>query len=147
MKKYPLYRLPVTYMLLYSILIVLSGIWLFLRSQGLGSAGGIVAILQKFLNTPVAESMQRFVEVATPHLFAMGVLIFIIAHFLLFSRRVPMRVSMKLSTAVFVSALLDIAAYGMILSGMVVSGWVKLLAMALFIGLFFLLLLMVWISL
>ena len=147
MKKYPLYRIPVTYMLLYSILIVLSGVWLFGRSQGLEGIGSIGATLQKFLTSAVPESMQRFIEVATPHLFAMGVLIFIIAHFLLFSRRVSVRMSLKLSTAVFVAALLNIAAYGLILSGMVVSGWIKLLAMALFIGLFFLLLLMVWMSL
>lgn len=135
MKNFHLYHIPIAYMLLYVVAILLSGIWLFLLSQGLASAD----ILQTFthiVTTPEPKSLHNFIEVATPHMFAMGTLIFVAAHFMLFSTKVSKKLSLVVSLVLFVVALFNISAYLFISFGLVVSGWIKLLSLALFILLF-----------
>ena len=133
-------------MILYVVAILLSGVWLFLLSQGLNSAD-IFTIFEKISAEPVEKSLYGIIEVATPHMFAMGTLIFIVAHFMLFSTRVPKKVSLFLSVLLFSVALFNISAYLFISFGVVVSGWIKLLSIVLFVTLFFVLLGMVAFSL
>ncbi len=140
MKRYPRYRLPIGYMLLFSFFIVASGLWLFLLPQGLAETGNPVAALQQLVHTPAVKSWQQFVEIATPHLFAMGALIFIVAHFLLFSTRISRHFSMRLSLWLYIAALADISAYALIIAGIVTTGWIKLAVLAVFILLFLILL-------
>lgn len=146
MKNLHLYHIPIAYMLLYVLAILLSGVWLFLLSQGLASAD----ILQTFthiVNTPEPKSLHNFIEVATPHMFAMGTLIFVVAHFMLFSTKVSKKLSLVVSLVLFVVALFNISAYLFISFGLVVSGWIKLLSLALFVFVFLLMLVMVALSL
>ena len=140
MKRYPRYRLPIGYMLLFSFFIVASGLWLFLLPQGLAESGSLGVTLRQLVQSPAPKSWQQFVEVAAPHLFAMGALIFIVAHFLLFSTRVSRRFSMQLSLWLYIAALADIFAYAFIIAGIVTTGWIKLAALVLFALLFLLLL-------
>ena len=147
MKRYPRYRIPIGYMLLFAFFIVASGIWLFLLPQGLSETGSLTATLQQLGQKPVLKSWQQFVEIATPHLFAMGILIFIVAHFLLFSTRVPRYLSMRLTLWLYIAALADIFAYALIIAGIVTSGWIKLVALTIFALLFLILLGAVAISL
>lgn len=140
MKRYPRYRLPIGYMLLFSFFIVASGLWLFLLPQGLAETGSLGAALQQLVHIPAVKSWQQFVEIATPHLFAMGALIFIVAHFLLFSTRISRHFSMRLSLWLYISALADISAYALIIAGIVTTGWIKLAVLAVFILLFLILL-------
>ena len=51
MKNLHLYNIPIAYMLAYVVAILLSGIWLFLLSQGLASSD-ILATLINIVNTP-----------------------------------------------------------------------------------------------
>lgn len=74
-------------MLVYVVAILATGIWLFLLSQGLGSSD-IFHTLGKIVTLPEPKSLHNFIEVATPHMFAMGTLIFVVAHFMLFSTRI-----------------------------------------------------------
>ncbi len=132
MKNLHLYHIPIAYMLLYVVAILFSGIWLFLLSQGLASAD----ILQTFthiVTTPEPKSLHSFIEVATPHMFAMGTLIFVVAHFMLFSTKVSKKLSLTVSLVLFVVALFNISAYLFISFGLVVSGWIKLFSMGLFV--------------
>ncbi len=122
-------------MLLYVVAILLSGIWLFLLSQGL-AGGDILDIIQKISDAPLTKSLQGIIEVATPHMFAIGTLIFVVAHFMLFSTKVSKRVSLFVSLLLFASALLNILAYLFISFGFFVSGWIKLFAMGLFVLVF-----------
>lgn len=135
MKNLHLYNIPIAYMLLYVVAILLSGIWLFLLSQGL-AGGDILGIIQKISDAPLTKSLQGIIEVATPHMFAIGTLIFVVAHFLLFSTKVSKRVSLFVSLLLFASALLNILAYLFISFGFFVSGWIKLFAMGLFVLVF-----------
>ena len=146
MKNLKLYHIPIAYMLVYVVSILATGVWLFLLSQGLGTSD-IMQTLTKVVTLPEPKSLHNFIEVATPHLFAMGTLIFVVVHFMLFSTKISQRFSLRVSVWLFIVALLNIAAYLLIITGFVVSGWIKLLSMGLFVLLFLVLLGMVAFSL
>jgi hypothetical protein len=146
MKNLKLYHIPIAYMLVYVVAILATGVWLFLLSQGLDSSD-ITHTLTQIATLAEPKSLHNFIEVATPHIFAMGTLIFVIAHFMLFSTKISQRFSLRISRLLFIVALLNISAYLLIIFGVVVSGWIKLLSLALFVLLFLLLLGMVAFSL
>ncbi len=147
MKNLSLYHIPIGYMLLYTVFILATGVWLFLLSLGLSGSGGIMATVQKILSSPEPKSLQHFMEVTTPHMFSMGALLFVVAHFMLFSTKISQRTSLIISMLLFVFLLFNIFSYGTISLGFVVSGWIKLLSMFLFVGMFLLLLGIVAVSL
>jgi len=103
--------------------------------------------IAKIVHTPEAKSMHNFVEVATPHMFAMGTLVFVTAHFMLFSTKISQKNSLIVSMILFVFLLFNIFSYGLISFEILSSGWIKLLSMFLFVGMFIVLLGMVAISL
>jgi len=147
MKKLSFFHIPIAYLLLYTVLLLGSGLWLFLLSQGLASSEGIAATLEKIILTPEPKSMHNFVEVATPHMFAMGSLVFVVAHFMLFSTKISQKISLIVSMILFAFFLFNIFSYGLISFEILSSGWIKLLSMLLFTGMFLLLLFMVGVSL
>jgi len=146
MRHLKLYHIPIAYMLLYVLAILATGVWLFLLSQGLSSAD-IVQTLQQVTVKPEVKSLHNFIEVATPHLFAIGTLIFVVAHFMLFSTKVSQKTSRIVSVLLFVLAFLNIVAYLPIIFGFLVSGWIKLVSMGVFVVVFLLMLGMVAFSL
>ncbi len=147
MKNLSFYHIPIRYMLVYTVFILGTGIWLFLLSQGLAESGSMLSTLHKIIQTPEPKSLHNFIEVATPHMFAMGSLLFVAAHFMLFSTRISQRTSLIVSMLLFVFLLFNIFSYGAVSLGLVVSGWIKLLSMFLFVGMFLVLLVMVAVSL
>jgi len=140
MKNIALYAIPIKYMLLYVVLILVSGVWLFLLSEGLNSGESVMHTFKNIISVPEAKSIQGLVEVLTPHLFAMATLIFVAAHFMLFSTKVSQKVSLIVAMLLFVFALFDIFSYFFITFGWFVSGWIKILSMLAFVLLFVLML-------
>lgn len=136
MKHIALYTLPIKYMIIYVILILMSGLWLFLLSQGYESSESIIGTLKNIIAAPVDKSLQGLIEVAAPHLFAIGTLLFVVAHFMLFSTNVSPKVSLIVAMLLFAFALFDIFAYFSISLGFFVSGWIKLVAVSGFVLLF-----------
>lgn len=147
MKNIALYSLPIRYMIIYVILILMSGLWLFLLSQGYDSSESIISTLKNLITAPADKSVEGLVEVVTPHLFAIGALIFVTAHFMLFSTNVSLSISLKAAMLLFAFALFDIFSYFAITLGLVVSGWIKLVAVSGFVLLFLFMLVLVGFSL
>lgn len=147
MKQTSLYTIPIIYMILYIILILLSGIWLFFLSQGLTSDKGVLDTLIHFIDTPAAKSLEGFIEVAAPHMFSISITVFLVSHFMLFSTRISQRNSLLIFIALFLFSLLNIVSYGFIIMGLVVSGWIKVFSLLIFLLLFVSMLWMVAISL
>lgn len=147
MKHIALYSLPIRYMLIYVILILMSGLWLFLLSQGYDSSESIMHTLKNVIIAPADRSVPGLIEVAAPHLFAIGTLLFVAAHFMLFSTKVSLNVSLKAAMLLFAFALFDIFAYFAITLGLMVTGWIKLAALSGFVLLFLLMLGLVGFSL
>ena len=146
MKNTHLYTIPIFYMVLFTVAILVSGVWLFLLSQGFAEES-FTTTLSQIIERPVSKSIHGLVEVVTPHLVSMGMLLFLVAHFLLFSTKVSKRFSKKLSIALFIAAFANIFAYFLISFNVVASGWVKLLLMGAFVLLFMFVLFLVLFSL
>lgn len=134
-------------MIVYVVLILISGLWLFLLSQGLDSSEGIFETLKNIIDAPETKSLEGIIEVATPHVFAMGSLVFVVAHFMLFSTKVSQKYALIVAMLLFVFALFDIFSYLLITFGLLVSGWIKLLSMVIFVLFFLVMLGMVGFSL
>ena len=136
MKNLSLYKIPIGYMLLYIVLILGSGLWLFLLAQGLDSTESMIHTIQNIIHAPKPKSLHSFIEVAAPHMFAIGTLIFVAAHFMLFSTKISQKVSLIVSMLLFIFALFNIFSYLAISFGLLVSGWIKLVSLLLFVLLF-----------
>ncbi len=132
MKNLHLYNIVIVYMLVFVVAILVSGVWLFLLSQGLSSSDVLETFID-IVNSPEPKSLHGFIEVATPHMFAMGTLLFVMAHFMLFSTKVSQSFSLVISLLLFAVALFNISAYLFISFGLFVSGWIKLFSMGLFV--------------
>ena len=139
MKNLHLYHIVIAYMLVFVLAILVSGVWLFLLSQGLSSSD-ILETLKTVVHSPDPRSLHSFIEVATPHMFSMGVLLFVVTHFMLFSTRVSQKFSLTVSLLLFTTAFFNISAYLVISIGLFVSGWIKLISMGLFVVVFIFLL-------
>jgi len=135
MKSIQLYPIPIVYMLVYVVVLLVTGVWLFLLSQGLSTIE-LFETFTKIVQNPEMKSLHGFIEIATPHLFAIGTLIFIVTHFMLFSTKVSKKFSLKVSMTLFSVALFNILSYLLISFGLLVSGWIKLVAMGLFVCVF-----------
>jgi hypothetical protein len=146
MKNLSFFNIPIAYLLVYVVALLATGVWLFLLSQGLNTSG-FLNTLMKIANTPEPKSIHNYIEVAAPHIFAMGAMVFVVAHFMLFSTKISQKTSLIVSMLLFVFLLLNIFSYGAISLGFIVSGWIKLLSMTLFGGMFVVLIFMVGISL
>ena len=127
MKRYitdiQLYRLPILYAIWFVLFIVSTGVWLYFLSQG--GVGSIVAFLVK----PQVQSWHRFIEIATPHVAAMGLTLFVMAHFLLFSVRISTKLAQRLSLVLFAWMFVDIFGYVPLIMGVVETGLIKAIAL------------------
>lgn len=147
MKNVSLYNIPIMYMIVYVMLILFTGIWLFFLSQGLSYSDGLIDTVRHIVVAPEPKSIHNFIEVATPHMFAIGAMVFVVSHFMLFSTKISQKTTLIVFILLFVFSILNIFSYGVITFGLIVSGWIKLFSMFMFVLFFVLMLLMVAVSL
>jgi hypothetical protein len=147
MKNNPLYALPIKYMVFFCLAILFSGLWLFLLSQGFTNIENLIKTIQYSIQTPKDKSLHNLIEIATPHIFAMGILIFMVSHFLIFSPKIKIRYAIIISKWLYYFMFLNIFSYFFITLGWVTLGWIKILALSGFFLFFLILLTMVWVSL
>lgn len=147
MKSRSLYTVPIFYLVVYAALIVSTGIWLFFLTQGVSDSDTVIEMIRKVASTPAEKSIHGFIEVASAHMFAIGITVFVLSHFMLFSTRISHKTSLKVFMILFIFSLLDIFSYGLISIGFLVSGWLKLFSMFMFVLFFVAMSVMVTLSL
>ncbi|CAA6814512.1 MAG: Unknown protein [uncultured Sulfurovum sp.] len=74
-----LYRIGIRYFLIMLLMLFVTGIWLLLLHASFS--------LESFTNYYVEKSILGLLEVTTPHLFSMGIVIFILTHFLSLNKK------------------------------------------------------------
>lgn len=123
------YRFSVAYFSLFGILLLLSGLWLF------GSKIGLTpdTVSAYYLGSKEAfiqpKSTHGLLEIAVPHLGAMGLFIMVSVHFLIFAPKERRRFSLLLSITFFTAALLDIFVPFAIIAGFPSFVWIKIVAL------------------
>jgi len=132
-------------MLLFIVLILLSGVWLFGITQGweVFFERWNVAMFWHKVEMP---SWHGLIEIATPHLWGMGMTLFVTAHFLLFGERFSQRKAIFMSFLLFGLMFMDIFAYLPSLLGFDAAA-LKPLFMFLFVAAFLVLEGLLWWSL
>jgi len=118
------YKVSIRYFLLMSLMLLLTGIWMLLLHTSLSVDG--------FSNYYVQKSVFGLLEVATPHLFAMGTVIFILTHFLSLNRRNSSFES-KLTLALFTVMIVSNLSGFIITEQTTYLVWVKIISTVLFL--------------
>ncbi len=125
------YRQAIAYFALFGVLLLASGMVLFFSKIGFSYE----AVQSYYLGNEALyinpKSSYGLLEVAFPHLGAMGLFIMVTGHFLLFSDKRRKRQAKKVATALFVVAFLEIFSGFLIVEGLAFFIWIKLITFAL----------------
>ena len=114
----------IVYVVIYTLLIVISGIALYIiKTQAF--YGTILS------GTHIEVSLEGAIEIATPHFVSFGIILFIVMHLLPFVP-VPKKNVASLSVALYVIALLDTVLYLVSTVTDMIPVWLKSLLVALF---------------
>lgn len=140
------YKTAIIYFLLFSLLLLLSGILLFEDKIGFS----VVAVLTYYLGDTesfiTAKSLGGTLKVALPHIFAFGLFSMVLLHFLIFTKQRRSRQIKLLIYLIFVSSFLEIFSAFFIILGADVFAYIKLFTFFLFEGLLFYLLWLLFFS-
>ncbi len=135
-----IYRYAIVYFTLFGVLLLCSGIWLL----GMKAGFSLEALTQYYLGSDVmmtrAKSNTGLLEVAVPHMGAIGLFIMVTSHFILFTPQRERRRMMWLMALWFLSALGNVFAPFVVIAGFDAFVGVKLMAFFLFqfLGFYFL---------
>ena len=126
------YKLSIRYFLLMSLMLLITGLWMLLLHTTLS--------IENFTNYYVKKSIFGLLEVVSPHLFAMGTIVFIITHFLSLNRR-NSSFENKLTLTLFTVMLISNFSGFAITEHTIYLAWLKIISTVLF---FVLMLLSMW---
>lgn len=130
-----LYKVSIFYFLCFMLAVVGSGGLLFVVELGTDSWRDAYSLLTQ----QRLKSMEGIIEIATPHLFGMGLLLFVLFHFLFLSEKTDTKRIMALFFFSTLIILLDQSSYLLISIGWEIFGWIKLSLVLLLVVLFSLL--------
>ena len=119
-----LYTIAIRYFLIMLLMLFITGVWLLLLNSSLN--------IESFSNYYVQKSIFGLLEVVTPHLFAMGTVIFILTHFLSLNKKNTF-FDNKLSLSLFSLMLISNLSTFLITEHTSWIIWIKLLSTALFL--------------
>ena len=119
-----LYTITIRYFLLMVLMLLITGIWMVL----LNSSSNIESLTDHY----VKKSLYGILEIVTPHLFAMGTIIFILTHFLSLKNKNSIFES-KLTLTLFTVMLISNLSMFLISQTIVWVVWLKILSVLLFI--------------
>ncbi len=126
------YKYSIVYFLLFSLLLLSSGIMLFEEKIGFS----IEAIQDYYLgNTSEfipAKTASGVLKIVLPHIFAFGLFSMVIMHFLIFTKQRNKTKTRILIYLIFISALLEIGSPFFIILGADIFSYVKLISFVLF---------------
>ena len=113
-----LYSIAVIYFLVFVVLLFVSGVWLWLLEMDIDIS-----------NITKPKSIEGIIEIVSPHIIAMGLMLFVLSHFLLSSTKFTHSTSLRIFLALSIVILLDQSAYLFIFIGWEIFGWVKVVSL------------------
>lgn len=129
------YKYSILYFLLFSLLLVASGVMLFEEKIGFS----IIDITKYYLGDEekfiAAKSPEGILKIVLPHIFAFGLFFMVILHFLLFTKYKDTITIKMLIYTLFVSGFIEIFSPFMILFGAEVFAYAKIVSFVVFQGL------------
>lgn len=126
------YLFALSYFSAMSLLLLASGVWIFVENIGFSIEAVVLYYAGDATAGVSAKSLYGQLEVAVPHLGAMGLFIMVVTHFLLFAPKKRRKHLGVIAICTFAAALLNIASGIAVSSGWLLFASVKLAAFALF---------------
>ena len=111
------YRYAIAYFAVFGVLLLLSGATLFVSKLGLGYESIETFYLGSSTGFAQPKSTFGLLETALPHLGAMGLFIFVVGHFLLFTSKKERQKAIFPVILLFTAALMDIGSGFLIAEG------------------------------
>ena len=122
------YRFAIPYFTIFGVLLLLSGATLFISKLGISYESVSTFYLGNVEQFSQPKSSYGLLETALPHLGAMGLFIFVSAHFMLFTPKKARQRALVPALVLFVAALLDIGSGFLIIQGWTFFVSVKIIA-------------------
>jgi len=121
---YQAYKITINYFLLMLLMLMATGIWMLLLQSPLA--------FESLQNYYVNKSLLGVLDVVSPHLFAMGAVIFILTHFLSLKNK-NTALESQMSLLLFVSMLLSNLSLFVITDSTAWMVWLKLISLTVFL--------------
>lgn len=129
------YKLSIFYYLIFSLLLIVSAVMLFEHKIGFSYN----SVLEYYIGNEdkfiPAQSAAGILKVVLPHIFVFGLFVMVLLHFLVFTELKAKKVFLVLIYATFISALLEIFAPFMIISGWGFFAYIKIFSFFIFLTL------------
>ena len=122
------YRFAIAYFAIFGTLLLLSGAVLFVNKLGISHESVSTFYLGSVEQFSQPKSSYGLLETALPHLGAMGLFIFVLAHFMLFTPKKERQKTLLPAVVLFIAALLDIGSGFLIVQGWTFFVSVKIIA-------------------
>jgi hypothetical protein len=126
------YKYSIIYFLLFSLLLLSSGIMLFEEKIGFGIQNIQDYYLGNTMSFIPAKSSSGLLKIVLPHIFAFGLFSMVIMHFLIFTRERSKKKIKYLIYLTFLSALFEIGSPFFIIVGADTFAYIKLISFVLF---------------
>ena len=128
------YKVAITYFILFSLLLLGSGAWIF--SQKIGFA--YESVLHYYLGNAAAfespKTYEGLLKTILPHIFAFGLFVMVVLHFVIFTTKRNTKEFIVLIYLAFLSAFFEIFSPFMILEGFEFFAYIKVFSFFLFEG-------------
>ena len=126
------YKYSIVYFLVFSLLLILSGVLLFEYKIGFSVeqiSSYYLGDEDKFINPQTSASI---LKITTPHIFAFGLFIMVLLHFLIFTKKRSSKTLKAVIYLTFLSAILELLSPFGIINNIEFFAYVKLLSFIIF---------------
>jgi len=126
------YKYSIVYFLVFSLLLILSGVLLFEYKIGFSVeqiSSYYLGDEDKFINPQTSSSILKII---TPHIFAFGLFIMVLLHFLIFTKKRSSKTLKAVIYLTFLSAILELLSPFGIINNIEFFAYVKLLSFIIF---------------
>ena len=126
------YKYSIVYFLVFSLLLILSGVLLFEYKIGFSVeqiSSYYLGDEDKFINPQTSSSI---LKIFTPHIFAFGLFIMVLLHFLIFTKKRSSKTLKAVIYLTFLSAILELLSPFGIINNIEFFAYVKLLSFIIF---------------
>ena len=126
------YKYSIVYFLVFSLLLILSGVLLFEYKIGFSVeqiSSYYLGDEDKFINPQTSSSI---LKITTPHIFAFGLFIMVLLHFLIFTKKRSSKTLKAVIYLTFLSAILELLSPFGIINNIEFFAYVKLLSFIIF---------------
>jgi len=138
------YKTAIVYFLLFTLLLLFSGILIFIDKIGFSYNDVIHYYLGNSKEFIVAKTFTGVIKTILPHIFAFGLFIMVLIHFIIFTKQRNKKETSLVIYLIFTSALVEISSPFMLLLGFKIFAYIKIFSFFIFyfliVYLFFILL-------